>query len=627
LDTGFVTPGEGGPPQETVSRPMEAGAPPQGFDTAAARSEYEYYKRLVARDATFSARGERPYHLLFPRGLDSWLAGPYFSIASVFFLLVAWIMPVTETLVRLILAKGDKEERLFAAGILLVGSFRHWKQTVEQHLTYQAMKESVDELLNALVVPTRFVKVESATSPRLWFGHLNNAGLALKALNAGRTEIAVKALPYLRDETQLTAIIEGMRDDEEPGELAITEDEGLLMASDDLVAGMFTNDVLMGLFMRDMLLDDPLVLTPHMAICLDAFLAPRADINRTKTGFTAVPPPRTKEDADTRIHMYQITEKADVPLALFPNDARYSDMTFRALNWQAAYSLVVMRYAEHWYHRDAKSNNGMYRKLADNSPCRDRPWVYALPPLDEAVSREPRLQVLPPEAHQNLHFEWIDFGHSVFLTPGHPIWERNERLLRYDLGVLLFGAHPSDHKLVEPYGELTTIPAGAIVTGKSHWHEYTGLPIAAELEAAFDRLRRPGFDVKRQWTELFDGAVVHMPDMKTLLERYPNAILMGTLLEWNPERRPRFREPLQSQAEEEEEPQTERGPKRARDPEDDTDSASPERKRTRTDGRCVMCHSVACGKHRRDFCRAILRGQLDVATGETHVSRLLSTRT
>jgi hypothetical protein len=465
-------------------------------------------------------------------------------------------------------------------------------------------QQAVDDRLNSVVEPIRFIKTTSTTSPLVWLATLKHKGSYLVDANADRYEVVVKAMHYIASEAQLVATMDeavaGMGDDDADDNSAGERD----LSVDEMHQVMFTNDVMHGLFHRDHIMHDPLVLTPHFAIALDAFLAPTVVMQSKK--FVSV----SSSAAVATMTMYQITERGDVSLREYFEERTtggfpYYDYQFLGFIWQAATALLLAARAYHWHHGDAHTTNGMIRRVPDDSLYYNRPWVYALPSLDSPMG-EPRLYVLDATDHRNCLFEWIDFGYSTVAVHDDPVLELDDAALRYDLMTLFNGGHPFGGAFINPMkmrGQ--SLPPVRWV----EFHLANPLIIArgGMLTACRD-LMTSSDNLDADLPDLLMGgaALVQMADVETLMLRYPDAVLVSALLH-----------PAGSSAEgdaslpdEDTTPQATRGPKRARD----VDTKAPDRKRQRL--QCIICRQSQCT---RRFCAALTTGRLAAAPAGSHL--------
>ncbi len=448
----------------------------------------------------------------------------------------------------------------------------------------------------------RSIKTYSANTPRLWFAELvDGAPADLRVLNAGRREVAIKAQPFPSDMDEMRALINGI--DNNMRRFVM---EGL----DTGTPVLFTVDVLFGLLFRDMLLLDTggAVLTPHIAVALDAFIGFEVLGDKLNT----VSPPK--------LCMYQVTERGDFTLYQYltgqAKDERRSSVpfnvdAFRGLIWQALFTVYVLARKHGIYHRDAHPGNIMGRRLPPDSPLYGRPWLYVLPPLDTSWS-SPRYFVLEPEMHGNLFCMIIDFDATRFLPSGTT---NNWRDLRWDLQRVLYG-HRDDDPFYDPLlvDADTAFPFGSGAYDPSLM-DAAATPIIMQMTRDTRDLCRRDLDVDN-WPVLLGmpRATVHrVDDLDELARRYPSAVAVGAFPQYPSEDYTATPPSPRASVPDDDDVTDSSGTAPKRDREwHPSESPQPPKKRPRLQHQCLVCGGpspVSCSA----FCRAIEGRQLSVA--------------
>ncbi len=394
-----------------------------------------------------------------------------------------------------------------------------------------------------------------------------------------------------------------------------------------------TVDVLFGLYFRHLLVTLPLVLTPHLAIVLDAFVAPLARSDEFVQKFLP--------DSAGGWAMYEMTPRGDFSFLHYikgnavdagQTPIPYRRETFFSLIWQALFTITVLVMGRKVYHNDAHPPNLMGIVLAPSSPYYNKPWVYVLPPADDPDG-EPRLYVLSPHMHQNLFCLVIDFDTAIIAGPHYLTTHREQRDLRWNLQKVLYGHTRTQDPFYHPLN-LADHPVRFFPVHQNVYLTHGPLTFADEAQILTRdtwRLSDPTFDVELNWPSLESArlAITTVPDVETLRAQFPDAVVVGSLTSYaywtrvpprpapeaepEPVTPPAPDSPVVSPDDIEETPQLQRGRRRARsgEPGEDDDEPEPKAKRPRFRA-CVVCgrDSEKPGIRCTRFCAALKAGDL-----------------
>jgi hypothetical protein len=435
---------------------------------------------------------------------------------------------------------------------------------------------------NVTHVETQF----SANKPLLWFAEIINFPIGapgdLRALNDNRREVAIKAQPFIGNVDQAKELYARAAGNLRDGLEGIDNETDI----------SFTVDVLFGLLFRDMLLYEPLPPTPHLAVALDAFVGFEVALAHSKSTDLA---PTTSQ----RLLMYQITERGE----FLVNHVKDSDV-LRSMLWQAAFSVYVLGRKHGIRHGDAHPGNILGRNLKSDSPLYNRPWIYVLPSLGPPGS-QPRYFVLEPAMHQNKFCMLIDFDSARFLPDGSAT---NFSALRWDMQRVFFG-HVHDNPFYDAlhvknpvrfFDESKTIYRATIKD--KH--------VIGALVRDTIALSDASVDLDN-WPVLLETprrTVLRVPDETELHRRYPNAIVVGALLQY-----PVAAASATASTEDDETGTSDSSQKRSRD---DDEKTEPPSKRPRLG--CRVCAAGSLEAPCTQFCQAIASGQLEVARPLAH---------
>lgn len=535
---------------------------------------------------------------------------------------VPWSMPeIRATVPR---ATGDNEEEIHAvhkrlkAGLLI--QLRDWYSLLFQ--TYEKSDAARNETF-AVQFRERFHSARSiavtasVNKPRLWFAQIRDNPVLLlsdeddevadlRAINADRHEVAIKAQPFPANMQEVVAIIKGAR-------ATIRDGDPHVLAIDTETPLLYTSDVLFGLLFRDLLLNEPVTVTPHLAVALDAFV-----------GFGVRVPKGEHELAPTAsrsLWMYQVSERGDFTIGglglgqavdaggvAIPGSVD----AMRSLMWQALFSVYVLARKHGIHHGDAHPGNILGRRLTPLSPLYNRPWVYVLPTLHEARGSTPRYFVLPPEMHQNLFCMLIDFDATRFLPAGPA---SNYRDLRWNMQRVLYGHKlgMSDDYVNGPFYNPLAVrdPVFFFDAQESVYAKFGYVKNPAVLQqmvADTIALSDASFDLDN-WPVLLGtsrACTVRVADEAQLAQRFPDAIAVAALTQYPNVSNPAGDDTSSSPGD---------APKRARDfdSDDDDDAVEPPVKRPRFRS-CSVCGAAdASVAPCTGFCEAVAGGRLTMA--------------
>ena len=276
----------------------------------------------------------------------------------------------------------------------------------------EKLQAMLDNCINDRVRIERVFSARKNTARKLafpvYFGQLQAKHQGTDVLLAGDRGVVVKAFPFFGSAKDVDVERESLRSwpTKHPWKIVYEAD----------VMGT-VRDVMQGMAMRDELMNGDGG-TPHMAIVLDAFVAPTARFDEAHQRLVVAPDARP-------LSLYQITERGETSLgdffALGPAppgvDPQSMDEILACAQWQVVFTLYAQWVRHRRVHGDPHWNNIFLRKVT-GTVYAGRDWVYVLP--------GPQYVVVPAQRHRNWFVEIIDFGRttSYGVIPPDAVLER-----------------------------------------------------------------------------------------------------------------------------------------------------------------------------------------------------------